>query len=380
MINPWSATIFNADLTARIDVTAWLLSFQGVVRHLAAGEWSATIAPPSIDDVLQIWPGQSDNPPLGFAIQALGQIVVSGAVTRLTYAKSAAGEVTFTLEGVDEFAALHTRIVYPQPADSPPWTTSAYHSFTGTASAAVADFVTRQVGISARTERQLPDLTVIAADAGPTGTWRFRGDFLDEAVGTVATEGALSVLVRRRLDAGLDVLVGAVINRTDLVLDDSILGESTLVFSMAEATTVIAGGTGDGTARLFAIAGGTVEGVARRETFSDQNNIGSQPALQRSADATRSSMAAATTLSGSLSDEAADLYLWRRDYDLGDMITLRVGSASWTVQVSGVNITIDPATGLRLSPMLGFTPKNALVRLLRDVSGLSSRLRNLEVR
>lgn len=379
MIANWSASVSTADPTQRFDVTAQLLNFTGIVRHLGVGEWEATIAAPSLDALLAIWPGTNDAPPLGFAIQVPGQVVISGEVNTVTYERSGTSD-TMTLAGVDEYAALHTRIVYPQPADPPPWNTNPYHLFTGLASAAVADFVTRQIGQSARAERQLPGLVVYPNDAGPTGTWQFRADFLDEAVTKIATEAGLSVRVRRRLDVGLDVLIGAAVNRTDIVLDQTVLGDSTLVFSTAEATTPIAGGSGEGTSRLWAIAGGDVTGVARREMFSDQRNIDSLPALQRSVNATRSALSAATTFSGSLTDEAADLYLWRRDYDLGDIITLRIGASSWAIQISGVNITIDPATGMRLSPILGFKPKNALSRLLRDVSNLASRLNTLEVR
>jgi hypothetical protein len=100
--------------------------------------------------------------------------------------------------------------------------------------------------------------------------------------------------------------------------------------------------------------------------------------LDRSAAATRAASSASTTFAGALTAEAADRVLWRRDYELGDTITLRIRSGTWPVQISAVNITVDSA-GLHLSPVLGTTPRHALAQLLRDVSNLSDRLDSLEV-
>lgn len=377
-ITNWSASLFTADLSRRVDVTARLLDFKGVVRDLAAGEWTATLSAPSMADLLGIWPTASDAPMLGFAVQVPGQVVMSGAINTVTRQRTANGDTTLTLDGVDEYAALQTRLVYPQPDDPLPWTTSAYHVVTGRASSAIAELITRHVDDSARSQRILPGLQVFDAIAGDSGTWQFRLGAVADAVAKIATETGLSIKVRRRQDAGLDVFIGAAVNRTNIVLDDTVLGESTLVLSAATATTVIAGGAGEGTARLFAIAGGEVAGAARREVFSDQRNISSQPALQRAADAERAASSASQTFSGTLTNEAADIYLWRRDYDLGDRLTLRVDGSTWPVKISGVNVSID-ADGLRLSPILGTKPRHALAQLLRDVGNLSSRLNTLEV-
>lgn len=377
-ITNWSASVFTADLRTRVDVTARLLDFTGIVRNLATGEWTATLTASSLTDLLTIWPG-TDAPLLGFGIQVPGQIVMSGAINTVTRERSSSGD-KLTLAGVDEFAALDTRDVFPQPADLPPWTTSATQTVTGQASTAITQLIRSQIGDTARAERRMPGLAVFDSAVGETGTWEFRLDRLSEAVAKIADETGLTVYVRRRSDAGLDVTIGAALDRTNIVLDDTVLGDSTLVLSAATATTIVAGGAGEGTSRLFAIAGdgGTISGVARREAFVDRRNIASQPALQRAANAERAAASAATTFTGSLSNEAADIYLWRRDYDLGDKLTLRLGTSTWTVQVTGVNVTID-GTGLHLSPVLGTAPKHALAQLLRDVGNLSARVNSLEV-
>lgn len=373
----WSASIFTADLSQRIDLSDRLFSFRGNVRHLAGGEWEAALALTVWDDLLEIWPTDNAAPPLGLAIQTPGHIVMSGAVNDATLTRNGAN-TTVTVTGVDEFAALASRLVYPQPADPPPWATNAYHVVTGQASAAIAEIISKHVGPTARAERQQPGLRVLDSGAGPTGTWQYRLVSVAEAVADIATEADLAVHVRRRLDGQLDVFVRPTLVRTDLVLDDTVIGNYTLKLSEATATTVVAGGSGEGTARLFTISGDGAAGAARREDFSAQTNIGTTAALQRSSDATLASSSATTTFSGSLAAEAADRYVWRTHYDLGDHILLRFDTTNWDVQVTAVGVTID-GDGLRMAPTLGIAPKHALAQLLADVADLQSRLSNIEV-
>lgn len=418
----WSASVFTADLSERIDVSASLIDMRGAVRHLQAGEWECNLSPAVWEPIEALWPDDPDAAPLGFAVQIPGEVLISGAVETARLERSAA-RTQLALTGVDEYAVLSSRVVYPQPNDLPPWTTDRSHTVTAQASTAIAELIRRHVGDLARPERSFPGLQVLDHGAGPHGTWKYRLGPLSDAVATIAAETGLAILIHRRLDAGLDVHVRATATR-DIVLDEESLGESSIVLAATKATSVIAGGSGEGTARLFAIADGdttetpTIEtvlqavsivthadvelvtetgdelvavvavttstvramsvGVARREVFSDQRNIDDLVALQRSADATRAQSSASTSMSGTLSIEAADRHTWRRHYNLGDTIMLRAYSSTWPVIVSGVTIRID-RTGLHVSPIIGSQPRHALAQLLRDVDNLAGRLNNVEV-
>lgn len=366
-----------ADDGRRVDLTSVLLSFDGVVRHLTGGEWQCELAPSVWPNLVAHWPASNDDPPLQMVAAEPSGVLISGPV-RVAKLEQSGGSAAVTLSGVDEFAVLASRLVYPQPADSAPWNADTYLSVTGQASAAVAELIRRNAGDLARTERQLPGLVVSDLGAGVDGTWKYRLSELSAAVATIATETGLFVDVRRQVDGDREVRVGATRNRTNLYLDDTKLAAFTLLLSTPDATTPIAGGSGEGTSRLFATAGDAVTGLARREVFSDQRNIDSLPALQRSADAARASGSASTSLSGELTAEAGAQYRWRRDYDLGDVVSLRASGTTWPVTVSAVTLKAD-ASGWRTTPVLGTTPKHALAQLLRDVSGLASRLESVEV-
>jgi hypothetical protein len=374
----WNASIVTADLATRVDVTAQLTDFAGVVRHLAAGEWRATLRAAVWPRLAAAWPAQ-DGSPLLFVLRwsdASKGIVMSGPI-REAHLKRNSGVETVELSGDDDYGALlGSRIVYPQPADQPPWTTADYHVMTAQASAAITELVTQHAGSGARTERQIPGLTVVDQGVGSTQTWRYRLASLADAVKEIAEAENLRVDVRRNTDATVTVTVGATAQHPQYVLDETKLADFTVTLSTGTATTVVAGGSGEGTARLFAIAGEDVGGAARRELFTDQRSIGSQPTLQASADANRSTGSASTSLAGQLLPTVA--VRWRQQYQLGDTITLQAQGVRYPAQVTAVTVEIGDE-GLVVSPVLGKASRYALTQLLRDVAGLGTRLSSLEV-
>jgi hypothetical protein len=374
----WTAALFGADLSFRTDITDSLISFQGKVQHLAPGSWTATVSTVVRSEILNRWPYTADQAPIGLAIQtSAGQTVISGAVNKVQINRNGPAD-TMTLEGVDEYAALDTRLMWPEVQNRPPWTTNAYWTYTGLASNAIADAIQHQIGTLALTERRMPGIRVFDPAIGASGTWQFRLNSLADAVSQIASENGLRVQARRQQNAGIDFTIGQPVNRQSLILDSTALGDSTLTLAMADSTTPVAGGSGELTSRLFAISGADVSGVARRESFTNQSNVGSVPDLQRSADAERAADSSSVSFSGQLTNAVSDTYLWQRDYDLGDTLTLRVTPMTQVVTVSGVSVIID-GNGMRVSPLLGSSPRHALAQLLQDVGGLAARLNNLEV-
>lgn len=376
----FSASITTHDAAARRDVTADLVSFSGVARALKLGEWDCELNPSVWSDLAAMRPGQDEAPlllSLRWADSGRG-VVMSGPVRTMTWEQSSSGVPSVLLSGVDEWAWLGARLVWPQPADLPPWATDTYHSVTGQASAVVAELIRRHVGDLARTDRRVAGLTVVDQGVGVTGTWKYRLSTLDRAVEDIASTTGLAVDVRRTPSNTVEVNVGPVRNRSALVLDESKLAEYSVVLAANSTTTVVAGGSGDGTARLFASSGMGVAGAARIESFSDQRNIDTAATLQRAADANRSVGAASASLTGTLTAAAASRYLWREHYALGDTIPLRVAGMNVSAAVTAVTVTVDNA-GLRLTPVFGVQPVHALDQLLLDVAGLADRLNTLEV-
>jgi hypothetical protein len=377
-MSDWAASIVSSDFSQRVDISASLISLSGVVRHLAGGEWSAELKPSVFSALKANWPGQDEAPlllMLRWADNRLGTIL-SGPIRTATLERDG-GVSKLTIGGVDEYAGLlGSRVVWPQPADLPPWTTDAYDDETGQASAVAAALITNHLGVGARAERQV-DVTVVDESVGPTGTWRYRLTQLDHAIADVAKAGDLTVDVRRDDDGGLTVTIGETRDRTNYIVNEAKLDDFAVTLSTGTTTTIIVGGGGEGTGRLFALAGETVEGVARQESFADQRNIATQPSLDAAAAATRAAGAASTSLTGQLLDPST--LTWRTHYQLGDIVTLQAEGTRWETPVTAVNVDLSAATGLRISPVLGRTTSYALTQLIRDVDGLSSRLSSLEV-
>lgn len=372
----WAASVVSP--TQRVDVSANLIAFTGNARHLASGEWEAELAPSVFSAIRSRWPDQ-DAVPLWFVLRwadAKQGVVMSGPVQTATMERKG-GASTLLLTGVDEWASLlGSRVVWPQPADLPPWNVDAYDEETGQASSVVAALITNHAGVGARGERQVA-VTVTDQGAGAAGTWRYRLTGLDAAVKDVAEAAGLAVDVRRLNNGTLTVTVGAIRDRTSYIIDETKLDNYAVTLSTGAATTVIAGGAGESTARLFSIAGGTVNGVARREAFSDQRNISTQPSLDAAAEAARAAGSSSTSLSGQLLDPTS--LTWRKQYELGDVMTIGAEGARWQVPVTAVTVQIDGATDLRISPVLGEASRFKLTQLLRDVDGLGARLSSLEV-
>jgi hypothetical protein len=126
-VSDWAASIVSSDFSQRVDISASLISLSGVVRHLAGGEWSAELKPSVFSALKANWPGQDEAPlllMLRWADNRLGTIL-SGPIRTATLERDG-GVSKLTIGGVDEYAGLlGSRVVWPQPADLPPWTTDA---------------------------------------------------------------------------------------------------------------------------------------------------------------------------------------------------------------------------------------------------------------
>ncbi len=376
------AMIATSDLSQRLDVSEHLIMFDGVSRHLAGGEWTAQVNPSIWATLQQVWPGQ-DEAPLLFGVRAAGSAagwLLVGPIRSATLETDAAGVPSLALQGVDDWAhVLGGRLVTPQPFDLPPWSTSSHHTVAGRASTAVATLINDHAGATARLVRQVPGLRVLDRLAGVDGTWTYRLADLGSAVADIARAAGLRAVMRRDMGGALTADIGAATVRDSVVVDETRLSKWAVSIQTHEASTVVAGGAGEGTARLFHIAGDDIAGHARIETFSDQRNIGTAPTLAASAAATRAALSASTSLEGELLPSAIAGIDWRTDYDLGDRVTLQVQGTRWPAVVEAVRVTVAADGGLLVTPQLGKPTRSALTRLIRDVANVADRLSGLEV-
>lgn len=352
-------------------------TFSGVVRHLAAGEWSLT---GSVDDVsIQDGYTLADVDTIRVSRDAI--IVFAGyvkpassGVGGLDIVASADGE-TFTLRGTDLWGILSARLAYPTPSTDPPWPDS-HDVRVGVASTIAAGFIRDNIGSGALAARQVSGLGIVDGVTGLAGTWSARLQPLDELVIRVCRDGMITCRPSVAFDGTVTFTLGPTRDRTaTLVLSDQ--GDLTMIHSVQVAPTatfVIAGGQGELTSRTFRTAG-TASGAARREVFSDQSSLSSATEVQQAATTTLAVEAGGLTVSTQVADIAAERVAYLDDYDLGDVVSVEIGSVRYPVVVESVTIQSNVERSV-IRPLLGDAALNPVLGLLRDVANLQSRFRN----
>jgi len=351
--------------------------FSGVNRRNTVGEWQAVIPEGGIvfdggsditdvDSVI-VWDVAASPARIVFA----GSLTPTGSVTSGTITRTGDTGTRWTLNGVDLFGVLSTRLAYPTPSTEPPWADS-YDERTGAASTVVAGYIEDNIGASALADRTVTGITVVDPAIGETLTWTARLQPLSTLVTsicnatgiicrpTMTTPGAIVY----RLTTGTDRTAATVIS------DHDVSGTVTVETASARATYVIAGGSGVLDARVFATASTVASGIDRVESFYDVSTLTGAATV---------GLAAAGSLAESAAETAADFTLllpdrWRYgdDYDIGDIITVEIADVRYPVLVDGVAFTIDPFRS-SVRPLLGRTTSNEAAQIMRTLWGTLSR-------
>lgn len=350
-------------------------SFDGVIRHLAPGEWTLT---GHVDGVeLQAGFTLADVDTIRVVDDAVGRVVFGGYVA--TVASGVGGLVivsngngsTFTMKGPDLWLPLQSRLAYPTPSTEAPWATG-HDERTGVASTVATGYISDNVGPSALTARRVP-MTITDGLVGTSGTWSARLQPLSDLVARVCADGAITCRATVGFDGGITYTLTKPRDRTATgVLSDQ--GDLTNVQTSnlpATATYVIAGGQGDLEARTFATIG-TAAGIARREVFSDQSSL-TTPAEVAQAAATALAAGAATIgVRSDITPVAAQRMVFIDDYDIGDILAVEIDSIRYPVAVSSVAIHIGPTRSVAL-PSFAPAATSPVTGILRDIADLQSR-------
>jgi len=155
-----------------------------------------------------------------------------------------------------------------------------------------------------------------------------------------------------------------------ILSDQDLAGGFELSTAAARATHVVAGGSGEGDARLFGTASDGSSGLDRVESFYDVNNLTSASAV-------------ALAAQGSLLESSAETAVefgrvlpaqWRYPdrFDLGDTITVEADGVRYPVLVDGVSFTVN-AQEAQIRPAVGRTTNNEAVQIMRSVWGADTR-------
>lgn len=301
-----------------------------------------------------------------------GAHVISGPMTGVKRVRDEKAN-TIRVSGVDDLIHLKDRDARPQPATAaPPYSVSEHDVRTGVASTIIRQYVDVNAGPSALPNRQVAGLTLAAADpvAGSTVNGRARWQNLINLIEELALKGGGLAFDVRQSGAGLSFVVWAPTDKSSTVKFSIELGNLASYeyeLTAPEATYIVCGGGGEGTARTIR-EGQSSEDIAlwrrRIEKFADRRDTTDTTELDQEITKTLDESQATQTFSFVPIDLPGMTYL--DDYELGD----RVGAViddTVTELIREVKIVANPGT-TRVIPSVG-TPS------LRDTSRLFQRLR-----
>lgn len=295
---------------------------------------------------------------------------------------------TLTLSGRDDTAVLADRLAWPTPSAALDAQTSAYDVRTGQASTVMRGYVLDNAGSSARTERRVPGLLVQTDPLiGAQVTGRARFDVLLDLLRGLAVAGGIGFRVRYSPATGNKIF--EMYTPRDLRGPARFSAPSGAVrylrYTLAAptATTVVAGGRGEETARQFiGITDPAAEAAWQRriETFLDYRSASDTDDGAELTQAAQRRLAESTaTRSVTMIPVDTPQMTYGRDYGLGDRVTVDVGHGITVDQVvTEVELTATRGGHLRAQPRVGdLDPGPRQWRLLRDAL---ARLARLETR
>jgi len=361
-------TLVACDWTTRLAEVDTYESVTLIARHNAVSTYELVL--PSATAAAQVLI-TANRPRL--LVLANGVVYRSGPVTRLQRELDAAGDDMLTVSGVDDLVWLRARLAHPQPATAaPPYSTQAYDTQTGPASQVIAGYVNRNAGPLAIAARQVPGLSVPTPAAfGGTITTSARYQELLDFLVPIATAAKIGMRVR---DLAFEVFQpsgGAVFS-----VELGTLASWSSVAEVPDMTYVYVAGQGDGTARVIRETADTA-GIAdwgRIENFQDRRDTASAVEMDQTAAETLAQGAHPIAVAMEALDTGAQQFL--RDWNVGDLATVRVGDVSITDVIVEATITLAGNAPATIVPALGAATVN--LTAWRMLGSTQKRLRQLE--
>lgn len=276
------------------------------------------------------------------------------------------GEITFT--ALSDFQMLAYALAWPKPTALIGAQTDEYRIYTG-----VSETVAKTAISEANTRLSLGWTVVTTAGKGTATRVETRFHPLPDRILETLVLDKLQLRVDRD-EAGavtIDVTEGATFDRT-LTLQSGVLEGGKWSRRAPTATRLVIGGAGEGTARELAqYVDSTLETAwgIKREVFKDARS--SEVGADLSTDATKAFAEGAVkaSLSSKLSESA--WFQYHNGYELGDLITVDVGTVEVEEVISQVLIEDDDKNGLRITPSIGDVNDSADKRFVQMVSGLA---------
>lgn len=386
MVDPVSVWSIDLCRNWRRVGTVDSFEFRGVERWLEPGEWTLECAASSVE-----W-GTIYDPDTGRTVTArpddvdtirlvrdreivyAGYVVpVSEGVGGLELTWDDAGQ-RLAWSGMDLWDVLRRRVAYPDPDQEPHLWADAYHVVSGVASTVVASYVEANLGVAALDERQVDGFGVDDQQEGPQIEWQARLQPLSELAARICADAELGLWLSVDWDGEVAARIGRPRDRSDRIVlsDQGDLSRVQVRRVPAQATMTIAGGTGEGTSRVFRVADTGAVGASRREAFSDQSSIADAGTLTAAAVANTRLSGETWSVYGEVTDETAQALRYGHDLQLGDLITIEVAGVRHKVPVTSAAFEIGVERQV-VRPMLGTASPDELRGLVKDVANLAQR-------
>lgn len=297
---------------------------------------------------------------------------------------------TMEISGFDDNFWLTRFLAYPVPS-GPPYTSQAYDIRSGAAETVIKAYLNANIGASAQTQRKINIVTAADQARGLNVTGNARFQTLLELFAPLAlTGGDIGFNITQDNNQLLfDCYIPT--DKSNSVIFSPLLGNM-IDFEYKNAAPsenyIIAGGTGDGTARIFSEFGdsNSISQWGRYEFFLDDTNSSSVDSLNQAIQNNLSQRALQTSLSITPTD--TDATKFGRDYNLGDIVSVvltqpdqngnQIPFDTVTDVIRQIKITIDN-TGESISPVIG-TPDSLshIPSIVSKMKRLDRRIVNLE--
>jgi hypothetical protein len=371
---------------AQLLPTDGLTTFKATLKFNNVGSWEISIPETSPRGDLLRTPGYG----LVITNLATGATILSGPTVAATNTKeSGIPYGMWDIRGATDSIILGERLAYPTPttADVTAQTT-AYDVRTGAAETIMKAYVNANIGPSAPAARKIAALTVeTSAGLGSTITGQTRFDVLGTYLETLANVSSPNLgFDLKQVSNGIVFSVYQPSDKTATIRMDTAnntLQKSTYGYGYS-ATRAIVAGAGSGNTRTFqevttsATTSAESTWSRRIEKFVDQNNTADATQLTQAG--TDALSDGGTVTSTSVIPTASDSMNVFVDWNLGDKVSVVVGTQTVSAVVSAITITIE-ADGLRIGATVGdpngFDFESVLMKRQTDTN---SRITALETR
>lgn len=305
-----------------------------------------------------------------------GEHCISGPV-RVRAGKGPATDGSLTFSVVDDFRLFHRVLGWPVPGAALTGQASEYHTIAGPAETVL------KTAVTANAVTRLGEPVTVAADLGRGAdiTVAFRFHPLADKLFPAVDGAGVGVTVRQ---SGTGLLVDCFepqMHPRDLTEAGGVVQEWSWTSQEAEATDVIVGGEGEGTARQF--AGYTDPALAtalgeRSEVFRDARDSGDGDVYGERAAETFVETGVKSGLSVKLSETSVFRYGGPGGVHVGDQVRLEVGDGlviTDTLRTATLSWTRDG--GLEVTPAIGAISDNTDKQFARALAAVAAGVRDL---